>query len=65
MNNIKFHNNGEISVRMSKELAQKIALAMGSVYDEIGEFNEANYELQNQATAFHRGLNNDKVWRNK
>lgn len=62
MSTIKFHQNGEVSVRMSKELARKIALAMGSVYDEIGDPNEENYPLVAEAADFHHNLNNNKVW---
>lgn len=65
MSTIKFHQNGEISVRMSKELARKIALSMGSVYDEIGVPSLENYPLQAEACELHHNLNNNKIWRNK
>lgn len=69
MAKIQKHQNGEVSIRMSKDLAQRIAVAMDGVYKECDKwdkfladhgFNAVN--AGNQASSLHSQLN-AKVWR--
>ena len=40
MSTLKFHKNGEVSIRISKQLAQRIALAMPKVKEEAEKHDE-------------------------
>lgn len=68
MATIKNHQNGEVSIRISKDLAQRIALAMGEVYEKCSEFDkwieEHNFTPVNavdEACDLHHELN-AKAW---
>jgi len=69
MTTIKKHQNGQVSIRMSKELAQRIALSMSEVYEKCTAFDawldENDFTPVNavdEAADLHHELN-AKVWR--
>ena len=69
MPTIKKHKNGEVSIRISRDLAQRIALSMSEVYEKCATFDDwldendlrpVNSLLE--ASDLHHELN-AKVWR--
>lgn len=69
MATIQKHQNGEVSIRISKDLAQRIALSMGEVYEKCTAFDawldENDFTPVNalvEASDLHHELN-AKVWR--
>lgn len=73
MSTIKFHNNGEVSIRMSKQLAQRIGLVMTQVKEEAKKHDELlstlttvePINLSRQADVLWDDLTDTKIWRNK
>ena len=68
MATIKNHQNGEVSIRISKRLAQRIALSMSEVYEKCSEFDawieQCNFTPVNvvdEACDLHHELN-AKAW---
>ena len=74
MSTLKFHKNGEVSIRISKQLAQRIALAMPQVKEEAVKHDEflstletvEPVNLRNQASELWNDLALSKnLWRTK
>lgn len=73
MSTIKFHKNGEVSIRMSKQLAQRIGLVMTQVKEEAKKHDEflstletiEQINLADQADRLWDDLTDTKIWRTK
>lgn len=71
MKKITNHKDGSVSIKMSKELAQRLALSMPELYNKCKKFDdfvndlnhvEVNGNTYNEASELHSELNSDKIW---